>query len=208
MKYRVATAARMVSAALLVTVAASASPSGQSLAEVARQEEARRKAIKGPAKVYTNDSIRGGSSPAAPPPASPAPATAAAGGSVATPATATPSSSKAASASTPSAAAEPADQQPGEKKDEHYWRKRVQAERDALARAQIFAESLQTRINVLSADFVNRDDPAQRAVIANDRQKALDELERVKQEIVAHTKGIAGVQDEARRAGVPPGWLR
>jgi hypothetical protein len=55
---------------------------------------------------------------------------------------------------------------------------------------------------------VARDDPAQRAVIAADRQKALAELERVKQEIGQHTKGIAAVQDEARRAGVPPGWLR
>ena len=197
---------RVAAMVLMVTVAASASPSGQSLAEVARQEEARRKAIKTPAKIYTNDSIRSGPSPAAPPSSSPAPATAA-GGSVSAPAAA-PSSSKAASASSASPAAEPADEKSGEKKDEQYWRKRLHAERDALARAQIFAESLQTRINVLSADFVNRDDPAQRAVIANDRQKALAELDRVKQEIVAHTKGIAGVQDEARRAGVPPGWLR
>jgi hypothetical protein len=202
MKYRVA------AVVLMVTVAASASPSGQSLAEVARQEEARRKAIKTPAKVYTNDSIRSGSTPLAPPPSVPAPAAAAAGGSVAAPAAVTSSSSKAASASSPSPAAGPADDTSGEKKDEQYWRKRIQGERDALARSQIFAESLQTRINVLSADFVGRDDPAQRAVIANDRQKALAELERVKQEIVAHTKSIAGVQDEARRAGVPPGWLR
>ena len=75
-------------------------------------------------------------------------------------------------------------------------------------RAQTFAEALQTRINVLSADFVARDDPAQRAVIATDRQKALAELDRVKQEIAQFTKGIAATQDEARRAGVPPGWLR
>jgi hypothetical protein len=84
----------------------------------------------------------------------------------------------------------------------------MQAARDQLARAQIFADALQTRINVLTADFTARDDPAQRAVIFNDRQKALAELERVKQEIALFTKGIADVQEQARRANVPPGWLR
>jgi hypothetical protein len=30
----------------------------------------------------------------------------------------------------------------------------------------------------------------------------------VKNDIVQQTKAIAGIQEEARRAGVPPGWLR
>ena len=43
----------------------------QSLSEVAKAEEARRKTVKGKAKVYTNDSLRGvdGGEPPAPPPA-------------------------------------------------------------------------------------------------------------------------------------------
>jgi hypothetical protein len=95
-----------------------------------------------------------------------------------------------------------------EKPDEAAWRQRIQAERDALQRAETFAEALQSRINALSTDFTARDDPAQRATIATDRQKALAELDRVQQEILQHTKAIAGIQEEARRAGVPPGWLR
>src|SRR5450756_2400479 len=43
---------------------------------------------------------------------------------------------------------------------------------------------------------------------ADDRQKALAELERVKTEIEKLTKQIADIEEEARRAGVPPGWLR
>jgi hypothetical protein len=93
-------------------------------------------------------------------------------------------------------------------KDEAYWKKRIQSARDQLGRSQMFADALQTRINVLTADFTARDDPAQRAVIFTDRQKALAELERVKQEIAQQTKGIADVQQDARRANVPPGWLR
>ena len=82
------------------------------------------------------------------------------------------------------------------------------AERDALSRAELFAEALQSRINALSTDYVNRDDPAQRDVVAAERLKALAELDRVKQEIQQHQKTIAGIQDEARRAGVPAGWAR
>jgi hypothetical protein len=93
-------------------------------------------------------------------------------------------------------------------KDEAYWRKRLQAERELLARAQSFAEALQSRINALSTEFANRDDPAQRNVIAGDRQKALTELDRVKKEVQEHTKAIEDIRQEARREGVPAGWVR
>jgi hypothetical protein len=72
----------------------------------------------------------------------------------------------------------------------------------------MFAEALQTRINSLTTDFVNRDDPYQRARIGEDRQKALAEMDRVKADIEAAKKKIADAEEEARRAGVPPGWLR
>ena len=43
---------------------------------------------------------------------------------------------------------------------------------------------------------------------APDRQKALAELDRVQKEIQADTKAIADIQEEARKAAVPPGWVR
>jgi hypothetical protein len=67
---------------------------------------------------------------------------------------------------------------------------------------------MQTRINSLTADFVNRDDPAQRAVIERDRQKSIAELARLTKSVQDTKKAIADLQEEARRAGVPPGWLR
>jgi hypothetical protein len=33
-------------------------------------------------------------------------------------------------------------------------------------------------------------------------------MERVKQDIVDATRAIADIEEEARKAGVPPGWLR
>ena len=93
-------------------------------------------------------------------------------------------------------------------RDEKYWRERITAARTTLSRARLFAESLQSRINALSADLVNRDDPAQRQKLAEDRQLALDELARVTEEIAGVTQQIADIEDEARRLRVPPGWLR
>jgi hypothetical protein len=93
-------------------------------------------------------------------------------------------------------------------KDEAWWRARITQAREALRRNEMFVEALQSRINGLTTDFVNRDDPYQRAKIGEDRQKALDELARVKGEIEAGKKSIDDIEEEARRAGVPPGWLR
>ena len=71
----------------------------------------------------------------------------------------------------------------------------------------MFAESIQTRLNVLAADIVNLDYPA-RGVAEQQRNKASAELERLKKEIEQKTKEIAAIEDEARRANVPVGWLR
>ena len=80
--------------------------------------------------------------------------------------------------------------------------------RDRLDRDQIYVDALQSRVNALSTDFVNRDDPVQRAQVASDRQRALGELERLKRQIADEKQAIADLEEEARRAGVPPGWLR
>lgn len=181
--------------AVLMTVSVAAA-SAQSLGDVARREAERRKTVKVPGKTYTNDQLKAEAAgvPTAAPnaPASP------------TPATGTPTSAPSPGSSTgsrpgsgPSAAA-----------DEAAWRGRIQATRDAISRSQIFADALQSRINGLSADFTARDDPAQRAVVANERQKSLDELERVKKELQQHSKTLADVQEEGRKAGVPAAWLR
>jgi hypothetical protein len=190
-------------AAAFVAATTAAVPMGaQSLAEVARQEQARRKAIATPGPVYTNDTLRpdprGAAAPAPQAPAPPADAPPSA-----SPAAATPP----APASTPAPAA--AETPPAEtSRDESFWRKRLQAERDELRRSQILADALQSRINALSTDFVNRDDPAQRAVIAVDRQNAVTELDRLKQEVARRTKAIAAIREEGRRAGIPAGWVR
>jgi hypothetical protein len=172
----------------------------QSLGDVAKQEEERRKSVRTAGKTYTNDNLRTEPAPSAPAPAAQT--------QPAQPAV--PASPPAPGAQTPEAQT-PAGQPPAPApaaQTEADWRKRIATAREAVSRAQIFAEALQSRINALSTDFVNRDDPAQRDVIAAERQKALSELDRVKQEILQHQKEITAIQEEARRAGVPAGWVR
>ena len=179
-------------AALLVcSVAASA----QTLGDLAKQEEARRKAIASPAKVYTNESLR-----PAPQPSTPAPST----GAAAATSTSTSSSTPDASTGSPDASTSAA----SGAQSEAAWKKKMTDARDALDRSKTFADALQSRINALTNDFFARDDPAQRAQIGADRDKALAELDRVKKEIDANTKAIADIQDDARKAGVPAGWVR
>jgi hypothetical protein len=93
-------------------------------------------------------------------------------------------------------------------KTEKYWRDRMDAAREDVRRNQSFATALQSRINALTADFTARDDPYQRAQIADERQKALAELDRVNKGIEDGNKAVAAIEEEARKAMVPAGWIR
>jgi hypothetical protein len=169
----------------------------QSLADVAKKEEERRKANPEAAKVYTNKDLN-----AAPAPSTPA------GGTKDTKDTKDPKDTK--DAKDPKAADDKAKDANGKEpvKDKAYWAGRLKTLQGQVDQNQILVDAIQTRINALSTDFVNRDDPAQRSVIERDRQKALTELTRLKQAVVDGKKAIADLEEEARRAGVPPGWLR
>ena len=184
----------------LAVCAAAPPAAAQSLGEVARLEEARRKAIKGPVKVYTNESLVQIPGETIPTPPGPAPAS----NVPETPATAggSPIPGAQAGDQPPVAAA------PDPRKSEEYWRKRIGDARLQHDRNEQHLAALQSQINGLWADFTARDDPAQRAVIGNMRQRALDELERLKKEQQDLEKQIAAIEEEARRAGVPAGWLR
>jgi hypothetical protein len=92
--------------------------------------------------------------------------------------------------------------------DEGAWRGRMTAAREDVRKGEMFRDALQSQINGLTADFTARDDPYQRAKIADDRQKALAELDQVNKDIEKAKKQVADIEEEARRANVPPGWIR
>jgi uncharacterized membrane protein YccC len=170
----------------------------QSLGDVARKEEERRKDVKAPAKVYTNKDL-----------GLPLP-----GPSTESAKLAAPASSPEASKDAPKAGddkektVQAKEQAKDQAKDQAYWAKRKKELTDKLSRDKVLVDAVQSRINALTADFSARADPIQRAGIERDRQQALAELGRLQQEIKDTQKAVTDFDEEAHRAGVPPGWLR
>ena len=183
----------LLTAALVTIVAlgtARVSLAGQTLADVAKKEEERRKTVTPSGKTYTNKDL------GTLPPGTPAPP---------------PAQPPAAAATDAAAAKDKEGEKSGEKepvKDQAYWAGRMKELQTQVQRDQTYVDALQTRVNSLATDFINRDDPAQRGVLSSERQKALGELDRLKKQIETNKKAIADLEDEARRANVPPGWLR
>jgi hypothetical protein len=171
----------------------------QTLGDVAKKEEDRRKTIKDPAKVLTNKDLKPAPLPSAPP------------------ADLSDKSDDQTAETSADDKAQDEKSAKGQKKDksaapkerdQSYWAGRMRDLLTQLDRDQSYADALQTKVNALTTDFVNRDDPKQREEIGRERQRALDELDRLKKAIPDDKKAISDLEEEARRAGVPPGWLR
>ncbi len=180
-----------VACVMLATTAAA-----QSLADVARQERARRAGIaaEDKAKVYTNNDLRGagrlttGSSREVVP----------RGDASAEAAPDLERSEELANAETGG----------GREAGETAWRERITAAREARDRAELMSSALQNRVDGLWAQFAAMDDPAQRALVEQQRVEALTELENLDAEIERLDENIREIEEEARRSNVPPGWLR
>jgi len=180
---------RRWSAAAVVCVLLGATGWAQSLGELARREAERRRAIEKPGRVYTNDDLE-----PTPPPAAPA-------------ASPGPTAPPAAPAPAPAVATEVSAEEE-EDRGEDWWRERIATLRRDLERAVLLQDALQSRINALTTDFTNRDDPAARELIAADRRRAIDELDRLFDEARDLEQQVADLEEEARRDAIPPGWLR
>ena len=195
---------RVVAILFIAHAAVTSTVSAQTLADVARKESERRQTVQGGAKTYTNTDLRPVAGAPTVEPAEPDDATGTEAGG-------------AAIGSKPKADGDIDVKAPGdaanasgdtETKDQEYWSKRMDALKAQWERDQTYLDALQTRVDSLTADFVNRDDPAQRSQIANDRQKALGEIDRLKKAIEQDKAAIPELEEEARRAGVAAGWLR
>jgi len=164
---------------------------GQDLAAAARKEKERRARAKAETtKVYGTDDLAAGR------PASPSPATdgntsagvgAPPGGQAAAPAVSDDSQARA--------------------RQEAYWRERARVARANLAEAERrFADldALAARTMIAPPDGV----VIRRESWAKRREDLLHALEQAKSALAAARQALAGLEDEARRAGALPGWLR
>jgi hypothetical protein len=187
--------------AFLLLISGSATAQPQSLAEAARKAEAERKAVKAPGKVYTNDDLkRFGSAP--PPP----PAGAGEAARPAPPAVEGQTPTQPGQPGPEASAQKPAEQQPV--KDEAWWRKTLAEARSKLERSKAAVEALDNRIYALQLDFYSRSEQSERDTIAREIEKVMAEKDKNYREMEDASATLAGLEEEGRRARVPPGWLR
>lgn len=162
-----------------------AAPLSDDLAALARKEKARRAALTKPAKVYT-ETDRGEGAPAKP--SSPDPA-----------ASATPARTVAVPESTAGLEAS--------------WRTRAQRVREALAAAekalaQMEKEFVTFRSDLTQVSAAEAQDPLRLQKRDQKIAEMNKQIEAQKAAVSEARKAIVNFEDEARRAGVPAGWLR
>jgi hypothetical protein len=165
-----------------VLVAGIATANAQGLADVARKEEARRQTIKEPAKVYTDADAQKYAAVTAAQQAKAVEVTQ-------LDAKGQPVGAQAAAAGLPA--------------DEAGWRARLQTARDGIDRSKLALTALEQQ--VMRAKMRKGDGEA----AEGDELTARDaEIKRLKTEIEQHQKVLSSAEEDARQAGVPPGWVR
>lgn len=93
--------------------------------------------------------------------------------------------------------------------DEQYWRNRHSEAVARLNAAQQNVERIQSEFNALQrAFYAEGDGVAQRGKIGAEANERLSMLDEAKKELQAATEAMSGLEEEARRAGALPGWIR
>ena len=173
-----------------------------SLATVAREESERRKTSKEAKKVITAKDLP--ESAQRPATAGPSPAASGAAAQASTD-----GAGSGAAASDPAAGPAQKGDAPAadDAKSEAYWHTRMASARENLRRTQVIYDALQARLGGLTADY-NQSDLFERNKYLDARQNTAEESDRIKKELEQLKKAISDTEEDARKAGVPPGWLR
>jgi hypothetical protein len=91
---------------------------------------------------------------------------------------------------------------------EAWWREQVSTIRERIDRSEKERALLDERIALLETQATARDDPAQQAVLREQAIQARAEIEGTLRRAAELRRDLAQLLEDARRADVPPGWLR
>jgi hypothetical protein len=89
--------------------------------------------------------------------------------------------------------------------DEQRWRARAQAAQERIVKARAMVAFWEKQTLVPGYELVNRKSGA---VVAGSIAELQAKTAAAKAELAAAEKALENLQDEARRASIPPGWLR
>ena len=98
----------------------------------------------------------------------------------------------------------------GRKRNEEFWRNRTMQLREAAQEADNKVKELEARIAALRNDMSpsNVQDPNRLQSRDRELREAMDSLDATRSAAETARKALADLEEEARRAGVPPGWVR
>jgi len=94
---------------------------------------------------------------------------------------------------------------------EKYWRGKAAERREAVRKADARVQELETRISALRVDItpgVNVQAPNRLQTLDRALREAQDALDAARREAASARQALADLEDEARRAGALPGWIR
>ena len=204
---------RLVAVVLAAGLAAPAL--AQSLAEVAARERKARTASPAPSpRAYTDVDLHASPSPSpsASPSPSPSPVTAAGTRSRGWKAPSSPSPSpQAPGQATPAPTPEPPDRSEQERAAlEARWRAVAAQRRDAVASTEALVATLDAKVEALRNDRspVNLADPNREQTRRAELAAAMAELDAARAALAAARSAVDALEDDVRRAGGLPGWVR
>lgn len=91
---------------------------------------------------------------------------------------------------------------------EDYWRQAMTQARAAVDSARKNRDQLQGEMNRNRVDFTAIDDPAARALVHGRLEELHTELAEAEQALADAEQAFRDLQEDARRSGALPGWLR
>ena len=91
---------------------------------------------------------------------------------------------------------------------EEYWRKRYREVSSRLKDAEQAAAEIQKEVDDLTRAFYALSDVEQRGFIEYQRTQRLNDLQQAKRELEDAQTDMDNLEEEARKAGALPGWLR
>jgi len=98
---------------------------------------------------------------------------------------------------------------PGGGRSKEDWQNQISSARGAVANAESLIVTLRGKAAKLENDFYAWDDPAYRdGVLKPAWDQAVADLEAARQALETAKQRIVDLEEEARKAGTPPGWLR
>ena len=162
------------------------------LVQAAKREKERREKLKQPAKVLTNQDIQKFKEKQ---------------GDTEESAETQESTPADASTATDQTAADKDKKEKGGGDDEEYWRARSAEASRAVEEAQKKVDEIQNDVDALWRAQTAVDDGQQKQLVTSQRGDKLNDLEKAKADLQAAQQAKQALQEEARRAGAPPGWV-